>query len=221
MHFSVRKFYGVNHLWAKPARPPNSWLAYSGLTLMTKTKEMIVDFRRQEHSPGKTIIHNNEVEIVSKHKYPDTIFDDKLKWDDNAEEIVKKGQQRLCLLRKLNYFSADQKILTLFYKSFIESVLSFSFTCWFHCLGVKNRNSLQRIVRIASKITAMPQRDLALFCEQQILRKARSILTKKDHILNREFTTLPSGRRLTCPTCKTNRFKNSFTPVALCLFNNT
>ena len=79
---------------------------------------MIVDFRRQEHSPGKTIIHNNEVEIVSKYKYLGTIFDDKLKWDDNTEEIVKKGQQRLYLLRKLNYFSVDQKILTLFLQIF-------------------------------------------------------------------------------------------------------
>ena len=108
---------------------------------MTKTKEMTVDFRRQQHSPGKTIIHNNEVEIVSKYKYLGTIFDDKLKWD-NTEEIVKKGQQRLYLLRKLNYFSVDQKILTLFYKSVIESVPSFSFICWFHSLGVKSRNSL-------------------------------------------------------------------------------
>ena len=52
---------------------------------------MIVDCRRQEHSPGKAIIHNNEVEIVSKYKYLGTIFDDKLKWDDNTEEIVKKA----------------------------------------------------------------------------------------------------------------------------------
>ena len=152
---------------------------------------MIVDCRRQEHSPGKTLIHNNKVEIVSKYKYLGTIFDDKLKWDDNTKEIVKKGQQLLYHSRKLNYFSVDQKILTLFYKSFIESVLSFTFICWFHSLGVKNWNSLQRTVCIASKITAEPQRDLALFCEQQILRKARSILTKKDHILNQEFTTLP------------------------------
>ena len=131
---------------------------------MTKTKEMIVDFRRQEHSPGKTIIHNNEVEIVSKYKYLGTIFDDKLKWDDNTEEILKKGQQRLYLLRKLNCFSVYQKILALsfFLKSFIKRVLSFSFICWFHSLGVKNWNSLQRIVRIASKITAVLQRDLAL-----------------------------------------------------------
>ena len=33
---------------------------------------MIVVSRRQEHSPGKTIIHNNEVEIVSKYKYRGT-----------------------------------------------------------------------------------------------------------------------------------------------------
>ena len=86
------------------------WCNNSYLDLnVTKTKEMTADFRRQEHSPGKTIIHNNEVEIVNKHKYLGTIFD-KLKWDDNTEETVKKGQQRLYLLRKLNYFSVEQKI---------------------------------------------------------------------------------------------------------------
>ena len=77
---------------------------------------LLIQFRRQGHSPGKTIIHNYEVEIVSKYKYLGTISDDKLKWDDNTEEIVKKGQQRLNLLRKLNYFSVDQKILTLLKK---------------------------------------------------------------------------------------------------------
>ena len=95
------------------------WCDNSYLDLnVTKTKEMIVDFRRQEHSPGKTITHNNEVEIVSKYKYLGTIFDDKLKWDDNTEETVKKGQQQLYLLQKLNYFSVDQKIWTLFLQIF-------------------------------------------------------------------------------------------------------
>ena len=99
---------------------------------------MIVDFRKQEHGPGKIFIHDNEVEIVSKYKYLGTIFDHKLKWNDNTEAIVTKGQQRLNLLRKQNSFSVDRKILTLFYKSFIESVLAFSFICWYHSLGVKN-----------------------------------------------------------------------------------
>ena len=56
------------------------WCDNSYLDLnVTKTKEMIVDFRRQEHSPENTIIYNNKVEIVSKYKYLGTIFDDKLK----------------------------------------------------------------------------------------------------------------------------------------------
>ncbi len=93
---------------------------------MTKTKEMIVDCRRQEHSPGKAIIHNNEVEIVSQYNYLATIFDDQLKWDDNTEEIVKKGQQRLYLLRKLNYFSVDQKIVTLFFTNLLLRVFCHS-----------------------------------------------------------------------------------------------
>ena len=65
------------------------------------------------NSLGKTIIHNNEVEIVSKYnyKYLGTIFDDKLKWDDNTEEIVKKGQQWLYLLRKLNYLLLTERFL--------------------------------------------------------------------------------------------------------------
>ena len=128
--------------------------------------------------------------------------------------------KKLYLLQKLNYFSVDQKILTLFFFFFLQILYWECSVIHFHLLvSVKNRNSLQRIVRIASKITAEPERDLALFCEQQILRKAHSILTRKDHILNQEFTTLPSGRRH--PICKMNRFKNSFMPVALCLLNNT
>ena len=112
------------------------WCDNSYLNLnVTKTKQMIVDFSRQKHSPGKTIIHNNEAEIVSKYKYLGTIFDDTLKWDDNTEEIVKKGQQRLYLLRKLNYFSVNQKILTLFFTNlllrvFCHSLSSAVFTAW-------------------------------------------------------------------------------------------
>ena len=87
-----------------------NWCDNTSLDLnVTKTKELIVDFRRQEHSPGKILIHNYEVDIVSKYKHIGTIFDDKLKWDNNTEEFVKKVQHRLdliCLLIK--------NILTLF-----------------------------------------------------------------------------------------------------------
>ena len=34
---------------------------------------------------SSTIIHDREVEIVLKYKYLGTVFDDKLRWDDNTD----------------------------------------------------------------------------------------------------------------------------------------
>jgi hypothetical protein len=47
-------------------------------------------------------------------------------------------QQRMYLLRKLNSFSVSSVILCRFYQSFIESLISFSFICWFRNLVFKD-----------------------------------------------------------------------------------
>ena len=57
------------------------------------------------------------------------VFEDTLKRDLNTEAITKKGHQRLHLLRKLRSFNVDPTVFKLFYNSFIESVLAFSFIC--------------------------------------------------------------------------------------------
>ena len=102
------------------------WCNDSYLKLnVSKTKDMIIDFRRNPSNEPKhkTIIENKEVETVSSYKYLGTTFDDKLKWSDNTDDIVKKCNQRMYFLRKLNSFGVDKKVTELFYSSFIESVL--------------------------------------------------------------------------------------------------
>ena len=184
-------------------------------------RKMIIDFRRQERNPPTSIVHDQEVEIVSKYTYLGSIFDNKLKWDHNTDAILKKGQQRLYFLRKLRSFMVDRQILSLFYKSYIESVISFSFICWYQNLSVKNKTSLDRIVSLSSKLIGIPQRSLSTFHNQQVLRKARSILLSSDHILSAEFDTLPSGRRFRYPACRSNRRKLSFIPTAVRLLNDS
>ena len=184
-----------------------------------KTKELIVDFRKNRPVSEVSIIHGANVEIVTSYKYLGTIVDDKLKFTENAQAIVKKGQQRLYFLHKLKSFSVDKSIISLFYKSFIESVLSFSFICWFCNLNVKDKNALERIIRIASKIIGESQQSLQSFADKQILRKALTILASTNHILRQEFILLPSGKRFRTPVCKTNRHKFSFVPVAVRLLN--
>ena len=76
---------------------------------------------------------------------------------------------------------------SVFFTSFFESILSFSFTCWYNSLSVKNKNCLQKIVCICSEITGVSQRHLSQFCEQRMRRKARSTSPKKDHTLHQKW----------------------------------
>ena len=83
----------------------------------------------------------------------------------------------------------------MFYKSFIKSVLCFSFICWYFNLSVKNKNNLQKIVRVSSKIIGDTRRDITKFCEKQVLENACSILIDGSHVIYSMFNTLLSGRR--------------------------
>ena len=92
---------------------------------------MIVDFRRYPSPHQTSIIHGENVEIVNSYKYLGTLFDDNLNFILNTESTVSKCQQRLHLLRKLNSFNVNEAILNTFYRSSIESLLTYSFICWF------------------------------------------------------------------------------------------
>ena len=198
------------------------WCDESCLDLnVTKTKEMIYDFRQKNRDVSTVQIHNQPVEKVSSYKYLGTTFEDTLKWDLNTEFVLKKGYQRLHLLRKLRSFNVDSNILKLFYSSFIESVLTFSFICWFFNLTLKQKNSLRKIVNLSSKIICEDVRSLSAFCNQQVLHKAKCILKDPDHVLYEEFESLPHERRFRSQVCKTNRRHNSFIPVAIRLLNRT
>ena len=103
---------------------------------------MISDFKRPGPTHRTIQIHHEKVEIVPfVQSHIGTIFEDTLKWDLNTEAITKKGHQRLHLLRKPRSVNVDPTILKLFYNSFIENVLTFSFVYWFYNLNAKQRSS--------------------------------------------------------------------------------
>ena len=199
-----------------------------------KTTEMIMEFRRQGYAHVAIQIHGEPVEIVTSYKYLSTIFEDILKWDLNTKAITKKGRQQLHLLCKLRLFNVDPTILKLFYNSFIESVLTFSFICWFYNLNVKQKKQIinlickshplllllsQRTVNFSSKIICDQVRSLFLFCDHQMLHKVKSILNDLEHTLSEEFELLPHGHCFRSLVCKTNRRSNSFIPTAVWLLN--
>ena len=99
------------------------WCTNNDLELnVAKTKEMIIDFRKNKTGIGE------QVELVDSFKFLGTTIANTLKWDINAEIIAKKAQQRMFFLRQLKKFRVNKTILTQFYQAVIESVLTFSIT---------------------------------------------------------------------------------------------
>ena len=114
----------------------------------------------------------------------------------------------------------EVRILSNFYCSFIKSLLTFSSVCWlFNRLSIKDKNSLNSIVKVCSKIIGVKQRDLCSLWENQVIKKAKSILSQPDHVLSSQFTVMPSGRRYHAPLRRTNRYSKSFIPSAIRLLN--
>lgn len=193
-----------------------SWCKEFFLELnVSKTKDMIIDFRKTAPIPKLTVIEGTEIDLVENYKYLGTVFDNKLCFQANADAISKKVQQRLYFLRKMNYFNVCTKMMTLFYRTFIESVLSFCIVTWFGNLNLADKNRLGRLVRVASKVIGVNQAQLSDLYDRQVVRKAHAILDCAYHPLQREFELLPSGRRYRVPIQRTKRFKDSFVCTAI------
>ena len=115
--------------------------------------------------------------------------------------------------------TSTANILQSFYRCVIESVITFSFLCWFGSQSLRNKNVLGRVVNICSKVVGAKQVSLNELYECRVVRKARRIVNDSSHVLAQHFELLPSGRRFRVPKFKTLRTKNSFVPRSILLCN--
>lgn len=68
---------------------------------ISKTKEMVIDFRRKGLKPDQVSILGTDVDLVSNYKYVGVQLVNKLDWSSHMEAVYKKGQSRLYFLRRL------------------------------------------------------------------------------------------------------------------------
>lgn len=91
----------------------------------TKTKEVIVDYRKNKTDIQPLYINGDYVERVSTFWFLGIHMEEDLIWGTNIMELIKKAQQRLYFLRLLRKNHLSQKLLVAFYYSSIESVLTY------------------------------------------------------------------------------------------------
>ena len=130
-----------------------SWCDTNNLQLnASKTQEMIVDFRKIKNPLAPIIVNSDSIERVDCFKFLGTIISSDLAWENNTDAVVKKAQQRLFFLCQLKKFGLRREILVQFYRSAIESILTFSICVWFGGISQHQRIRLDREVKTASKI---------------------------------------------------------------------
>ena len=130
------------------------WCDHHHLQLnVRKTKEIIFDFRKGSNSKEHQIdIKNEKVEIVSNYKYLGVVFDEKLEWSGQSAKICQGMNKRMYFMRQLYSIDLDTKLLTMFFKSFILTVLNFCLPVWGGNAKELDKRKINRWLKHACKM---------------------------------------------------------------------
>jgi len=194
------------------------WCQQNYLNLnVNKTMEMILDFRKVRNYETLTIM-DEEVKIVEQYKYLGVYIDNRLTFAENASYLYKKAVQRIHFLRVLNNLKVDSTILTLFYKSVVESTINFCIATWYGSMRKKEINSLRKLVRKAGKL-GVSTTSVDKMYDLRLMKLSEKIMNDKAHPLYDYYRFLRSGVRLQSIANRTGRLGNSFVPASIRMHN--
>ena len=92
------------------------WYQNNNLSLnVTKTKEMIVDYRKRSTEHVPILFDGAVVEQIESFKFLGVHINNKLDWSKHTKTVVKRARQSLIPLRKRKRFGMGPEILKRFY----------------------------------------------------------------------------------------------------------
>ena len=195
------------------------WCDVNYLNLnVKKTMEMFVDFRKDRNEYETLSIKNEDVKVVRSYKFLGVYIDDQLNFSENAQYLFKKGIQRIHFLRLLNNMNVDKQIMSLFYRSIVESVMSYCIISWFGSSHKKDQHKLAKIGKIAKRM-GVNSKNLNELYQNDCINMVDKILKDAHHPLYNCYVFLRSGRRLNVHMQRTSRLRNTFVPSSINLCN--
>ena len=201
-----------------------TWCGDNNLLLNnSKTKEIVVDFRKGHNQHQPLTINGVDIEQVSSTKFLGVDISEDLSWTANTTSLAKKAQRRLYFLRKLRKAGTPPPIMCTFYRGTIESILTNCITVWGGSCTDSNRKALQRIVNTAGRIIGAslpPLPSLQDIYKTRLTRKVTMIVSDSCHPSHGLFSLLPSGRRYRSLRARTTRLSNSFIHQAVRKLNS-
>ena len=123
----------------------NKWTEQQQMIISEKkTKSMIVNFTHNYQFHTRLKLKQQNVQIVEKIKVLGTILTNKLSWNENCENLIKKVNSRMQLLRKVWSFGSSNQEMVHLWKVYCRSVLEQNCVLWDSGLTEENRNDLER-----------------------------------------------------------------------------
>ena len=136
--------------------------------------------------------------------------------------LIKKLNSRLYCLRKMSQFNVRSVILDMFYKATICGVWRYCLVCWGGNVTKMERDRIDIIIKKAERVIGISQSAVDSVYQCLLQTKMDSVWNDSNHPLHHLFHSNISSRgtgRLRLPLLKTNRYRNSFIPRAIKLFN--
>ncbi|KAK0134631.1 RNA-directed DNA polymerase from mobile element jockey [Merluccius polli] len=190
---------------------------------VNKTRDMVIDFGRKKRMPPQPLRIKGEVaEEVEDCKYLGVVIGNRLDWKSNTEAVYKKGMSRLYFLRKLRSFNVCSKMLEIFYQSVVASAIFFAAVCWGSSIRASDTNRLDKIIKKAGSVLGLRLESFESVVERRTLKKLFSIIDNNQHPLHtvvRQRSTF--SHRLLQLCCRRDRYRKSFLPHAITLYNNS
>ncbi|KAI4873086.1 hypothetical protein NFI96_003088 [Prochilodus magdalenae] len=196
-----------------------AWCHRNNLLLNTsKTKEMVVDFRRARPLTQPVFIEGVEVEMVKTYRYLGLHLDERLDWSANTDILYRKVQSQLYFLRRLGSFNICRKLQTV-----VSSCLFYAVVCWGGSIKKRDEMRLDKLVRRAGSVVGVELDSVVKVAERRTLHTLLSIMNDDGHPLHTIIMDRRSkfSGRLLSQSCSTDRLRRSFVPRAIRLFNSS
>ena len=200
-----------------------------------KSKEMHISFKHDNLEFPPLSIDEQIIETVQSHQVLGLTIQSNLKWNEHINSVVSKRQY---IIRALRRNSVPVEDLIEIYFALVRSVLEYCCVVWHNALPAYLAEQLERIEKRAFRII-LPEYTYSdaltfLKCPRLVERREKLCLKTLKNIPERSplFNHVPAARAtfydynlskpyaLTTIKCRMERYRCSFFPSTVTLFNN-
>ena len=183
----------------------------------SKTKEVIFDFRKNKCNYEDILINGRMIERVKEVKYLGVVIDNKLEMGEHVNQINRKMQRRMFLIKKMKGIKINIRLVSRAYISFVESLCRYGYIVFAGMLSKKNQRRYLSCCRVADKMGLRKEWDFISSLEKQKENFIAKIEREDTHPLHWEIMKHFTGgrRKWSVPYCRTTRFQNCLIPQLL------